>query len=551
MPWKSKVAKGVEIGIWMHDNGSKMLKSPMKVDSWWVLIAGDSGSTGLQQRILNVVLFVALVIGLLFLVSDSLLTRQFGYLLLDLAIVGIFGLLFWLARFRAKYKLVAHLGTWAGLIFFVSNFFVFAGVQGPTLTVFLMILIFSTILHSQRTGLAYVALGSALVGACLIGQAVHPEWVTPYGAPQIQYWDAWISFLFCAVFSFFILQMVMRFFRENLERTRQAQTAAAQVEKMAALGELLASVSHYINTPIGVISSSLSMTRSWWHDVMPRTPQILAALSPGQAAAFWQLFEHGPMLSALAVDSKTQRSQRKVLEAELQALPLPDAEDLASELVELGFLHWDSRWQPLTEDPAGRAAFSYVLSIFMLQRTNRMQLEAIDKINKLVETLGAYARSGKPEDPPSLTKVSEGLDTVLNLYAQANKHTLEVVRDYQECPLVLARPDQLIQVWTNLVQNALQAMNHEGTLTLSLRHQEEWVVVTVSDTGPGIPPELQKKIFQTFFTTKERGTGTGLGLAIVKRIVEEHDGFVEVGKAPGGGAQFVVRLPSVQTRSNA
>ena len=119
-----------------------------------------------------------------------------------------------------------------------------------------------------------------------------------------------------------------------------------------------------------------------------------------------------------------------------------------------------------------------------------------------------------------------------------------MIRDFREVPPIEARPDELIQVWTNLVQNALHAMEGHGRLTVSLGYQAPWVVVTVDDTGPGVPAALRDRIFTPFFTTKEQGQGTGLGLGLVHRIVGEHGGQVEVADAPGGGARFVVRLPA-------
>jgi signal transduction histidine kinase len=169
---------------------------------------------------------------------------------------------------------------------------------------------------------------------------------------------------------------------------------------------------------------------------------------------------------------------------------------------------------------------------------------AHEKIMTLLQALKSYARAEQPDSPRVPTSVAQGLDTVLTLYAQARKKALEVIRNFQEVPAVEAKPDELIQVWTNLVQNALHAMDGTGVLTVGLAFQPPWVVVTIDDSGPGVPPEIRDRIFTPFFTTKGPGQGTGLGLGIVHRIVSEHGGEVEVGDAPGGGARFTVRLPA-------
>jgi two-component system, NtrC family, sensor kinase len=110
-------------------------------------------------------------------------------------------------------------------------------------------------------------------------------------------------------------------------------------------------------------------------------------------------------------------------------------------------------------------------------------------------------------------------------------------------PPVTCLPDELNQVWTNLVHNALQAMDHKGTLTLGLRREGDEVAVSVGDSGCGIPEEIRARIFEPFFTTKPAGEGTGLGLDIVRKIVEKHRGRIEVESEVGRGSTFTVRLP--------
>jgi signal transduction histidine kinase len=104
-------------------------------------------------------------------------------------------------------------------------------------------------------------------------------------------------------------------------------------------------------------------------------------------------------------------------------------------------------------------------------------------------------------------------------------------------------PDELNQVWTNLVHNALQAMDHKGTLTVGLSREGGEAVVSIGDTGCGIPEEIRSRIFDAFFTTKAAGEGTGLGLDIVRKIVEKHQGRIEVDSEVGRGTTFTVRLP--------
>lgn len=135
-----------------------------------------------------------------------------------------------------------------------------------------------------------------------------------------------------------------------------------------------------------------------------------------------------------------------------------------------------------------------------------------------------------------------GIETVLTLYQNQMKHGIEVIRNFEELPSVLCYPDELNQVWTNLVHNAIQAMENKGTLQIDVRSRNDRAVVTVTDSGNGIPDEIRERIFEPFFTTKPAGEGSGLGLDIVRKIIEKHRGEIRVESEPGKTA-FSVILP--------
>ncbi|HAJ63625.1 MAG TPA: hybrid sensor histidine kinase/response regulator, partial [Cyanobacteria bacterium UBA8543] len=138
--------------------------------------------------------------------------------------------------------------------------------------------------------------------------------------------------------------------------------------------------------------------------------------------------------------------------------------------------------------------------------------------------------------------IIEGIETVLTLYQNQLKHGVKIIRNYQELPPIRCYFDELNQVWTNLIHNGLQAMNNQGTLTLDAQLQNGYLQVSITDSGKGIPQEIQEKIFQPFFTTKLPGEGSGLGLDIVKKIVEKHRGTIEFESVPGQ-TTFTVSLP--------
>jgi signal transduction histidine kinase len=142
------------------------------------------------------------------------------------------------------------------------------------------------------------------------------------------------------------------------------------------------------------------------------------------------------------------------------------------------------------------------------------------------------------------TDVTDGIDSTVTMLAHKLGDTVEVRREYAaDLPRIEAYVGELNQVWTNLIDNAVDAMDGEGVLTIRTRAEDASVVVEVADTGAGMTPEVMQRAFETFFTTKETGKGTGLGLDIARRIVvERHGGRIDITSQPGS-TTFAVTLP--------
>lgn len=167
---------------------------------------------------------------------------------------------------------------------------------------------------------------------------------------------------------------------------------------------------------------------------------------------------------------------------------------------------------------------------------------AVERTSKIVYSLKNYGRFDRNEAKSEINLV-DTIETVLTLYQSKMKSGVECIRLYNVKPIIAGYPDELIQIWTNLIYNALQAMAFKGTLTIQVEELEKEVVVRVKDTGSGIPLAIQKRIFEPFYTTKEKGEGTGLGLGIVKQSVEErHHGRIQFQSEPGN-TEFQVTLP--------
>jgi len=187
------------------------------------------------------------------------------------------------------------------------------------------------------------------------------------------------------------------------------------------------------------------------------------------------------------------------------------------------------------EDPAIKSAVEVLKNV---EKTNKT---ACERIVKIVRSLRNFARGHETERRTA--DLHEGLESTLTLVRHEIKNRIEVVRDYGDLPKVDCYPDQLNQVFMNILVNAAQAIDGNGKITIRTRADENSVTLAFSDTGRGISPENLAKIFDPGFTTKSVGLGSGLGLAICYKIVKEHGGRIDVQSELGKGSTFTVTLP--------
>ena len=193
--------------------------------------------------------------------------------------------------------------------------------------------------------------------------------------------------------------------------------------------------------------------------------------------------------------------------------------------------------------PATAAALSSVAASLSARSLVNELRDSTERMSGLVAAVKAYAymdRGGVVQ-----ADLHEGLETTLTVLGHKVKHTrIQVQRDYDRTlPPLTVYGSELNQVWTNLLDNAIDALGEEGTITVRTHRDGDCAVVDIADTGPGIPPEQSPRIFEPFFTTKAVGRGTGLGLDTARRIVEErHRGSLTFDTGPGG-TTFHVWLP--------
>jgi signal transduction histidine kinase len=321
---------------------------------------------------------------------------------------------------------------------------------------------------------------------------------------------------------------------------QQTQNHLIQQEKMAALGQVVAGVAHEINNPLGIIQASADNMNRSLQDALAALPTFHQRLSMEEQKSFFELVTLVLKPEALVILQESRSIKRQLI-VELNEQGVDQARNIADFLVDMGTYENLEFLLPLLKGSQGAWAVELAYNLTCSFASNRMILNAVERSSKIVFSLKNYSHFDQTGQK-QLMSVTEGLETTTAIYHSQLKRNIEVIRDYQEVPKILGYPDELIQVWTNLIHNAIQAMPSGGTLTLMIYQQDNGVEVTVRDTGAGIPPDVQQKIFDAFFTTKAMGEGSGLGLHISKKIIDKHQGRMRVESQPGH-TQFGVWLP--------
>lgn len=321
---------------------------------------------------------------------------------------------------------------------------------------------------------------------------------------------------------------------------KSTQDHLIQQEKMAALGQLIAGVAHEINNPLGAIRASASNTDSALKEAIADLPNLNHHLTIEQQESFFALISKALNSSSLVL-SQEQRAIKRGIVAQLQSHNIEDPRYVADLLVDIGVRDDLEFLMPILKSEHRDWAIHLAHSLASSFLNNKTILRAVERSSKIVFALKSYARFDQSGDKKPL-QVSDGIENVLEIYHNQIKRNIQLSCNYQEVPSILGYPDELIQVWTNLIHNAIQAMESGGTLTISIAEKDGGVEVRIADTGSGIPPHVKDRMFDAFFTTKSAGQGSGLGLYISKKIVDKHRGSIEVESRPGN-TEFRIWLP--------
>jgi signal transduction histidine kinase len=333
--------------------------------------------------------------------------------------------------------------------------------------------------------------------------------------------------------------------RKALDELRQAEAHLIHSEKMATLGGVVAGVAHEINTPAAAIGAAAFNVASDLQALARMVPALHDSAAPAELRrSFEGLVERAlaPEAARRRPSTAEIRERARALQPLLLARGFPKSRELALTFARLG-LH-----EELAELVEGAGAGPGVHVDFlesacgMAIAVNDIRL-SVESVTRLVRALKGYSHPDRPQLAEA--DIHDGLETTLTILRNQIRYGVVVERRYARLPAVTCNVSELNQVWTNIIHNALQAMNGMGRITIETYARGAHAAVRITDDGPGIPEEIRGRIFEPFFTTKDQGEGTGLGLGICQQIVERHHGHIQVESEPGR-TSFEILIPFSQ-----
>ena len=334
----------------------------------------------------------------------------------------------------------------------------------------------------------------------------------------------------------------------TLSDLKQTQEKLVNSEKLAALGQLVAGVAHEINTPLGAIRSSIGNIKNTLDFVLKKYPLFINQLPKKLETKFLLLLEDS-FENRHTLTSKEERVFKKKITATLQTHNIENAYSFADSFVDMRVVENVEKYLDLLQDKDADEIIELAYKVTGLQRSTENIEFAADRASKVVFALKNSSRINN-NDEQVLGDITEGIENILTLYNNQIKQGIEVSKNYEKVPKILCYHEELNQVWTNILHNAIYAMDLNGKLAIKVYTKNSYVVVAITDSGKGIPEEEIGQIFNPFFSTKPTGEGTGIGLDISKRIVEKHNGKIEVESKPGK-TTFSVYLPIINNKEKS
>jgi PAS domain S-box-containing protein len=271
---------------------------------------------------------------------------------------------------------------------------------------------------------------------------------------------------------------------KNLARIKEMHIQLAMSEKMASLGEITAGVAHEIKNPLNFITGTIEPLKRDISDLL----EVL------------------------------EKYESVIADLDLQEA-FYEVDNFKSEI-----------------------EFDFLLS--EIHKLLEAISEGSNRTKEIVKSLGSFSRKG--DDKFVMHNIHEGIDSTLILLGNKIKNKITIHKEYGDTPEIECLPDRLNQVFMNILSNAIQAIDENGEIFIKTKSEGSNVIIQIRDSGKGMTDEVQKRVFEPFYTTKGMGKGTGLGLSISYSIVEQHNGKIDISSEPSKGTEFIITLPVQQ-----
>jgi signal transduction histidine kinase len=337
----------------------------------------------------------------------------------------------------------------------------------------------------------------------------------------------------------FSIHLIIGFF----QTVRMIDAQSRQREALVALGTLAAGLAHELNNPASAATRAVDELQATCDTLLASLVDLAEGSMSAEQFVALDALRRGVGSPAARIDPLELADREEALIDWLDAHGVAQSWQLAPPLAAAGVdVAWCEEVAQLLDPDSLGAGLKWAASTLSATTLLSEIKEATGRVSNLVATVRSYSQL----DRASLQDidVTEGIESTLVVLGEKLHDGVTVVRDYaDDMPRIEAIPGELNQVWTNLIDNAIDAMEGKGTLRVSTRTEGDHVIVEFADSGPGMPPDVQARAFEPFFTTKDVGKGTGLGLDISRRIVvERHRGELLIASEPGQTV-LTVRLP--------
>ncbi|TGL55914.1 sensor histidine kinase [Leptospira kemamanensis] len=341
------------------------------------------------------------------------------------------------------------------------------------------------------------------------------------------------------------LQILNQSLVQTLRELTEAQDRLLASEKLAVLGQLAAGMAHELNTPLGAIISSNYSLYDFLKNKLQSVIETILTFNEEDSKRYHLVLQES-MMNQPYIEGKSERTLKKELHTQFSGVEKMDLYgDHMQMVIETGLYRIPEKIQYVLDSERSLEILQVVTNIHSAYRCNQIITVASEKATHVIRALKNYLVSEKENTTnDSLIDIESEIETILSLY-HYNLNKVTIVKTYGSDKLCFGNRDKLNQVWINLINNGLHAMSYMGTLEIKIQTEQNWIKVSIIDSGVGVPESIKNKIFEPFFTTKPNGEGMGLGLDICKKMILQMGGKIEL-EPSVTGACFSVWLRKAQ-----